>query len=274
MKMYNEENIKDEDFYKIFAKTYTEITLNGKAPWLHETTTAVERGIAYNPKSGVVFKGVNSLLLEMQSAKRGWKDSRWISQKELKDLGWKPKDGEYPTPVAYINKFSPPVDVNPVTGEKFTQEKPRQKYYFMYNVEQLKECDLANDKDFFITKGITIEKIKNTVENLKTNNINEIQNKLAEKTIRAVPKNMQTLAAGIVQYRLAQEFRIPYKPQIPLENLEQYKHTKITHDDLLRTAYHSEVAKDRVVSKNLELERDKTRTVERKQTRNNDLERD
>lgn len=272
MIMYDEKNIKDEDFYKVFAKTYTEITLNGKAPWLQETITPIERSIAYNPKSGVVFKGVNSLLLEMQAAKKGWKDSRWLSQNEIRDLGWTPKDGEYPTPIAYQNKFAPPVDVNPVTGEKFTQQNPRQRYYFMYNVEQIQECELTNDKDFILNKGLKLQKIKNVIENLKTKQITEIQSILSDRVMKTVPSQMQNLAAGIVQYRLAQECGIPYKTQISQESLDKYKQTKMTTDDLLRTAYQTEVIKDRAVSKDQELERDKTRTVERNQKRDNDLE--
>ncbi len=272
MQMYNENNIKDDDFYKTFSKIYTDITLNGKAPWLHETDKPIERGLAFNPKSGVVFKGVNSLILEMKSAQKGYSDSRWLSQSEIYELGWEPKSGEFPTPIAYVNKYAPQVDVNPVNGKAFGTNNPRQRYYYMYNAEQLRNHELVNDKEIGFSKKHIKEKIQNVIDNVGNKDIRVIQSKLSENAIKAVPENMKNLASGIVQYRLAQELKIPYKPQIAKESLEKYATTKITQEDLLRTGYQVEVAKDRLVSRNNELEHDRTRTVQRGAKREQELD--
>jgi hypothetical protein len=257
--MLKEENIKDEDFYKIFSHLYTQLVVENKAPWLKEGVP--ERGVAYNPKSGVVFRGVNSLILEFKAAQAGFKDSRWLSQKQIDDLGLKPRYGEFPTPIAYINKYAAPVNVNPVTGEKFSVTDPKKRYYLVYNIEQLRSYDLKHDRDFIISKKVTTDKIKKAIENSGTNDFRVIKSKLVKNVVQAVPDRMQILAAGLAQYRLSQELRVPYKSTIPKEDLESYKHIKIKESDLLRTVYHVETYKDRLVSKDEALEHENTRTV-------------
>ena len=256
-----EKNYRDEDFYKCFSNIYSDITLNAKAPWMIDGTP--ERGLAYNPKSGVIFGGINSIILEMRAAQKGYKDSRWLSLDELNTLGIKVKTGEVATPIAYVNKYSPPVNVNPTTGERFSEKNPRQRYYFMYNVEQLLNCSLSRDTQFIVSKDIVAQKAANAIQNTGSKDLRAITNKLLSEVVRTVPKEMASLATGITQYRLAQELHIPYRPLLNAEQLAAFKTTKMTTDNLLRTVYQSEVAKDRLFAKNEQLENDRTRTVQR-----------
>lgn len=271
-----EKNYRDEDFYKCFSQVYTDITLNAKAPWMKEGVP--ERGLAYNPKSGVIFGGINSIILEMRSAQKGYKDSRWLSLDELNQLGIKVKTGEVATPIAYVNKYSPPVNVNPATGERFSGKTPRQHYYFMYNVEQLRNCTLSHDTQFVVSKDIIAQKATNAIQNTGTKDLRAITDKLLSGVVRTVPKEMASLATGITQYRLAQELHIPYRPLLNTEQLAAFKTTKMTTDNLLRTVYQSEVAKDRLFAKNEQLENDRVRTVQRakqkERQRSNGMERD
>lgn len=261
-----EQVYRDEDFYKLFSKIYREMTQTGKAPWLQDGVP--ERGIAYNPKSGVIFRGVNSILLEMRAAQKGYKDSRWISMYEVDKLGIKVKTNEVPTPVAYVNKYAPPTNVNPVTGKIFDQRNPRQKYYFMYNVEQLIGCELTHDRDFIISNSITTQKIKNVIKNTKTNNIGQINHIVIQKTIQQVSKEMESLSAAVSQYRLAQEFHIPYKNPLSSDSVQVLTNqTNTASDTLLRTLYQTEIVKDRLLKVDQQLESDITRTVDKTKTK-------
>ncbi|WP_428771398.1 ArdC family protein [Treponema sp. HNW] len=256
-----EKNYRDEDFYKCFSRLYTDITLNAKAPWMKEGLP--ERGLAYNPNSGVIFGGINSIILEMRAAQKGYKDSRWLSLHELKTLNIKVKPNEIATPIAYVNKYTPPVNVHPATGERFNGQKPRQRYYFMYNAEQLQNYVLSHDKEFVIGKQIIAAKALNIMQNTGMKDIRSITDKLLNEVVRSVPKEMSALATGITQYRLAQELHIPYRPVLNAEQLNNFKHTKMTTDTLLRTVYQSEVTKDRLCAPGKQLERDQTRTVQK-----------
>lgn len=260
---YDEDNITDDEFYHRFAKTYTDITNAGTAPWMSEELP--ERGLAYNPKSGVIFKGVNSLMLEMSAAKQGLKDSRWMSMQEIYELGMHPKKGSMPTPIAYINHYVAPVNVNPVNGENFSRDNPKKKYYLMFNIEQLMDCELGKDLNTPYHKEVLKDKIKNLIENSKTNKIMVIREKLNDQ-IRNVPPQMRVLAAGLVQYRLSQELRIPNKSPVTAEKLSVYKGMQFNSSEkltaaLLQTCYESEVVKDRALSKDEQLETGLTRTV-------------
>lgn len=256
-----EKNYRDEDFYKCFSRLYTDITLNAKAPWMKEGLP--ERGLAYNPNSGVIFGGINSIILEMRAAQKGYKDSRWLSLHELKTLNIKVKPNEIATPIAYVNKYTPPVNVHPATGERFSEQQPRQRYYFMYNAEQLQNCVLSHDKEFIVGKKIIAEKALNAIQNTGMKDIRSITDKLLNEVVRSVPKEMSTLATGITQYRFAQELHIPYRPILNTEQLNAFKQTKMTTDTLLRTVYQSEITKDRLFAPGKQLERDITRTVQK-----------
>ncbi|MCD1654453.1 ArdC family protein [Treponema zuelzerae] len=114
-----ERQITDELFYKKFERTYQNLTLTGKAPWLKEGK--IERDIAYNPTSGVIFKGVNALMLEMSAAEQGFKESRWLSESEVNNLKLRVRPGMEPTPIAYVNRYAHATDVHPSTGKAFDE---------------------------------------------------------------------------------------------------------------------------------------------------------
>jgi antirestriction protein ArdC len=250
----------DEDFYRQFENKFYQLTMSGKAPWLKEGK--VEREVAYNPSSGIVFKGINSMMLEMSAAERGFKDSRWLSGEEVKQLGFTPRYGERPTVIGYINKYIHPVDVNPATGKTFDTHNPKQKYYFMYNVEQLKEYKQLRERSKAISREIITEKIKNTMENAKSNKFNEITERLGQMTARNAPEHTALIASVTSQYRLAQEFKARYSPPI---SIESFKNSVLRAKNyaIIRSIYQAEIAKDRLISRNQELDRGAVRTVER-----------
>ena len=133
----------------------------------------------------------------------------------------------------------------------------------MYNVEQLLNCSLSRDTQFIVSKDIVAQKAANAIQNTGSKDLRAITNKLLSEVVRTVPKEMASLATGITQYRLVQELHIPYRPLLNAEQFAAFKTTKMTTDNLLRTVYQSEVAKDRLFAKNAQLENDRTRTVQR-----------
>lgn len=252
--------LSDEQFYRIFTKNYHDLTISGNAPWMTEGKTT--RSIAYNPKSGVIFKGINSLMLEMSAARQGFKDSRWLSENEIRNLRLSPRYGATPTPIAYINKYSHPVDVHPSTGLPFSSTNPRQKYYFMYNVEQLKEYEILKETSISISETLLKEKTRNVISNSRTNNFVAINNHLGKMAANKAPEKTEYIAATIAQYRLSQEFGTSYRPLLS-KNALQKMSTGIKPDQLLKAMYHSEIEKDRLISQNRNLENGRMRTVDR-----------
>lgn len=268
--MKYDKGYRDEEFYNVVSTIYRDITKTSKAPWLKEGVP--ERGIAYNPKSGTIFNGINSIVLEMRAAQKGYKTSQWLSYDEIDKLGVKIKTGEVPTPIAYVNKFSHQTDVNPANGKSFSGDNPQRRYYFMFNTEQLQGLELRNDKDFIVGKNITEQKIRNAIKNAKTNNLPTMKEKLVVNAINAAPKEMKTLVATLATYRLAQEFHIPHKPNLNDDMKKELTTKKITQDSLMRAIYQTEVSKNRLISTDNQLEHGQRRTVERAKKLNKGME--
>ena len=257
----SEKNITDEIFYKRFEQSYQNLTLTGKAPWLKEGK--IERDIAYNPASGVIFKGVNALMLEMSAAEQGFKESRWVSAKEVEDLKLRVKMDQKPTPIAYVNRYVHATDVHPATGKPFDQEHPKQKYYYMYNLEQLKEYQQIRDHGIKLDAALLKEKITTIVENTKTNKFPEILDRVGSAAQeKVVDEKARIIAQELSRYRMTQEFKgnfIPQAPSLTMKDASIKTHGAV----LLTTLYQAEVAKDRFISKGMNLENDRVRTVKR-----------
>lgn len=257
----SEKNITDEQFYKQFEKHYQSLTLTGKAPWLKEGK--IERDIAFNPNSGVIFKGINGIMLEMSAAENNFKEAKWLSESEIADLKLHVRAGQLPTPIAYVNKYSHVTDVHPSTGKEFNKDHPKQKYYYMYNIQQLKEYEKIKENSISIEKVLIEEKIQNVIENTKTKDFNVILEMVSETAQnKTSEKNAKIVAQEITRYRMTQEFKGKYIPKIPIAIMKDAS-LKTKGTVLLGTVYHAEVTKDRFISKEMNLENDKIRTVTR-----------
>lgn len=249
----------NREFYDMVAKIYEDITKNNKAPWLHEGMPV--RGIAYNPKSGVIFKGVNSMMLEMKAAQKGYKDSRWLSSAEIAKLGVKIKKGEQATPIAYST-----------SGESFDAGNPKQRYYFMFNAEQLRGLEMRNDKNFIVDRGSIREKIKNTIEKTKTNDFPAMKAKLVTDAIKSAPNAMKTLVATMASYRLAQEFHVKHKVPLNDDQKKELTTTQIKQEGLMKAIYQTEDSKNRFISKDNQVEKTQRRTVTHSKQNNKGME--
>jgi hypothetical protein len=250
--------MEDERFYTYFNRAYTELTNSNTAPWLKEGIP--ERDIAYNPASGVIFKGVNSILLEMDSARKGFKDNRWVSAEECEKYGLKPRYRETPTPVAYINKYTHPTDVNPVTGKPFQTEK--KKYYLMYNIEQLHENELSKQKANTFSYDKIEEKARFLCQNARCESVQESIQYYGSKVESNVPQ-MKSMAKALTEFRLCQELQKEYKPPVLAQNLKMENALNKNLDSIIRAVYTSEVQKDRAVNEDNSLEKGLKRTVEK-----------
>jgi len=256
-----ERQITDEQFYKKFERTYQNLTLSGKAPWLKEGK--IERDIAYNPNSGVIFKGVNALMLEMSAADQGFKEARWLSESEIDNLKLRVRPGMEPTPIAYVNRYVHATDVHPSTGKTFDDKHPKQKYYYMYNIEQLKEYTQIRESGMTIDRALVQEKIKTVVENAKTNRFPEILDKVSTSAEQKITdEKARLIAQELSRYRMTQEFKGNFVPQAPFMNMKDAS-IKTHGSTLLTTMYHAEIAKDRFISRGMNLENNKVRTVAR-----------
>jgi len=259
-------DIERERFYNYFTRTYTDVVNNKEAPWYKKGIP--EREVSYNPVSGVIFNGVNSVLLEMEAAKKGFRDSRWITGKEAERLGLETRYGEKPTPVMYINKYVHPTDVNPVTGKVFNPGENKEVFY-VYNVEQFKANPFMLEKPKTFSFQNIMDKTHNLLSNTRVEDLDEAITMVGGMNSQASP--LKKFSKTLTEYRLCQELNLEYKPPIPMKELQTELLFNKDKEAVIRSAYNSEVGKTRALNKDQVLEVGRTRTVERKRELSHDM---
>lgn len=253
--------IEDNEFYKDFSKKFKSLTATGKAPWLKEGVP--DRAIAHNPSSGVIFRGVNAMMLEMSAAEKGYKESRWISAYEIEKLGLKPRYREEPTPIAYINRYQHPTDVHPSFGLPFNNKDiPKEKYYYMYNIEQLKEYSKIKDIGFTLDSSIIKEKEEALKINAKTNDFDAMSDAVSKMTVESAKmkdNNLNIIMNELSRFRLSQELNKPWTPTTSPNVIKNAVNKVQNADSIVHCMYNVELTKDRCLSPNLNIDNEKVR---------------
>lgn len=134
---------------KTFAEEVSEKLIaaleGGTAPWQKSWKAGTSNGVLpFNVVSGNRYKGINVLMLMAQ----GYTDTRWMTFKQAKDLGYHVKRDEKGTRVQYWSTTGYAArtgeDGNPVTDDKgkpikdkVTLDSPFVRYAHVYNAEQI-----------------------------------------------------------------------------------------------------------------------------------------
>lgn len=103
-----------------------------------------------NPINDSYYKGVNRLRLCYTMAKKGYKDSRWVSFKQAQDNKWKIKKGEKGT-LCEKWEFTKKVREKDKNGKIVEYEeklpKPYSSYFMLFNAEQIEGIPPQEEKE-------------------------------------------------------------------------------------------------------------------------------
>ena len=72
------------------VKMYIDSLKEGDIPWRQRWTTSLN----VNGISNIEYKGINQLLLSLVTYNKKYDDNRWLTFKQIKDKGYKIKDGK------------------------------------------------------------------------------------------------------------------------------------------------------------------------------------
>lgn len=112
--------------------------------------TAIDATTPINGRTNRAYNGFNSLYLYLLAKKRGYKDSRWVTFNQAKELGASVKKGEKSSPVLFYQLYDKNTkkEFNSLTVRDMTDEEKKQymqdnvrrvlKYSTVFNAEQ---CD-------------------------------------------------------------------------------------------------------------------------------------
>jgi hypothetical protein len=216
----------DTTYFSQFEHAYYELTGNGKAPWLREG--AIERGPAYNPYSGVRYKGINGVMLDMSAASRDFHDPRWLSLHEAAQLGLTLRHGEKPTPAAYTR-----------SGEAGNR------YYLLCNLEQFREYPRMPERNIGVEQEIGKEKLLAALDRSGASGFTGILEKIEKETQRDGDNLMGVMA----RYRISQECGEYYTPPVNAGALQREAGRGDSRAGVIRAVYHAETVKDRMITR-------------------------
>lgn len=127
---------KMNNYRKDVTEQIIKMIQNGTAPWQKPWDQA--KAMMARPRniSGRPYHGINSLLLWSISMERGYNDPRWLTFKQINELGAKVKKGEKSTVVEYWQWTKKEIDKE--TGEEniVALDKPRRFTANVFNANQ------------------------------------------------------------------------------------------------------------------------------------------
>jgi hypothetical protein len=226
----------EEAFIRDVASRVSEMTLNGKAPWL-TNHGAGEAEVSFCPliDPAPIYAGVNAVLLDLVAAERGYKDPRWVPMALVESNGLAPKYGEKPVCLAFRNRYVEVTDTNPLDGtvaSALSDNARRVSYYFVYNAEQIRGMpSLQKERATSLVKKKTENALRNTGAQGVSDLVKSFEKQLPSHNCQAG----ETLAA-IAKYRLACHLRLPYKAELSVEKARR-EVKKADRDSLLHAAY-------------------------------------
>lgn len=160
---------------------YTEVTDKiiqaieaGTAPWQRPWRDVARTGAVRNAISGENYRGVNVLLLNIESHIKGYSDPRWCTYKQAQEKGWQVRKGEKSTPICFYSKIEK-------QGENIFGEQEKESYFLLkqfavFNAAQIDGMPALADKPVVLNEielDATAEKIlKNSGANIIHSDIN------------------------------------------------------------------------------------------------------
>ncbi len=89
-----------DDYFQKVAESLVEQVERGTAPWV-QAWDAGAKALPYNVKTGKPYRGSNALFLASEADKRGFKDERWGTYRQIREVGGQVMRGERGSPVLF-----------------------------------------------------------------------------------------------------------------------------------------------------------------------------
>jgi len=172
---------KDEQVEKI-ADIFYEAILNGTAPWTKEWKSNDFKYLPHNPVSQNVYKGLNSLILDIIQLKNGYKNNGWLTFNQAKELDGNIKKGEKATTVSFFTMLEVKDEDKKNKDSEEKEYRPVIKYYSVFNIDQTENINqdklkaLYEKNSFEKTDFITNEDCQNILDNIDVKIIHNFQN--------------------------------------------------------------------------------------------------
>ena len=138
--MWRKQAVKE--FAAQAAERLIEKLERGVAPWQKgwDTPTQADRP-PYNPVSGTRYRGLNSIVLRMESEERGYSDPRWMTFRHAKKIDAHVRKGEHGTRIEFWSPVKPkPQETGKDSAEPPDESKTRYalvRTYKVFNAEQI-----------------------------------------------------------------------------------------------------------------------------------------
>jgi len=147
--------MKRRNIYREVTEAIVKALRKGVGPWIKPwRTSPVERydgpvGPHRNAFSGRAYRGINILLLNLASMKRGFSSNLWLTYDEAGKLKGYVRQGEKGTKIIFWNfveieirdRYGNPI-VDPETGEPLKKTVPFARVYTVFNLEQTRGVKL------------------------------------------------------------------------------------------------------------------------------------
>jgi len=144
IKGHNMKNTIKAKYEEAVSKLIDSMEENGQQ-WV-KSWSGSSAGMPYNESTNKGYRGINILLLWMQSVERGYKTNRYMTFKQALSIGGKVKKGERGTSVFFYTMAE-----SKKLNEKGEKTKyPMIKYYTVFNIEQIEgiEFDIKEPKTY------------------------------------------------------------------------------------------------------------------------------
>ena len=113
--------MKGKNIYEIVTNSIIDILEQQKAGTFNKPWVIINNGLAENPNSGTVYKGINQFFLSLNGYWAGYTANKWLTFKQVQALQARVKKGETASEII----FSEFVYYDE-KGNRYTKEQARQ----------------------------------------------------------------------------------------------------------------------------------------------------
>lgn len=128
------------DLYAQTTSRIVEALEQGVAPWVRPWSTGADT-LPMNAQTGRAYRGINVVLLAMESQRQGYFLDRWLTYRQAAELGGQVRRGEQGSTVVFwrLKKLGATADAYPLDREEDVPERviPLLRAYTVFNVAQI-----------------------------------------------------------------------------------------------------------------------------------------
>lgn len=138
----NKSRKSNADIYQAVTDRVVAALEEGSVPW--QKGWVPQGGFFRNGRSNKAYRGVNVLLLLVESINKGYTSPFWLTFKQAKELGGNVIKGEESTKVVYTSKVTGKDEIeNPTTGKMEKKTYWLMKEWSVFNIAQCEGIDPA-----------------------------------------------------------------------------------------------------------------------------------